>query len=347
MDLYSADALRFLFLSSPLLNGEDFSLVDKDVADIQRKLAMVWNMYDFFTLYAEVDKWEWNGTLEDPSPNCNNPFDIWILSRLHQLTAEVTTHMDSYDVPNALKAVLPFIDDASNWYVRRSRRRFWKSGDDADKQAAYQTLHYVLVRLAQVLAPFTPFLADELYQKLTGEESVHLTDWPQAGHVDELVTAEMSQVREYVTEALALRAEAKLKVRQPLARLGVPRLGEFVDFKEILRDEVNVKAVEQASELTLDTELTPVLKQEGQMREVIRLVQNARKKAGLQVDDRITLVLATPDELLGKAITAHTDTIASETLATSLRIAQDDKQAFHETAKADGADLHIGLTKSG
>src|SRR5258706_4938206 len=110
-----------------------------------------------------------------------------MVSRLHQLTAEVEEHMDNYNIPSALKPILPFIDDASNWYVRRSRKRFWKSGDDADKQAAYRTLHYVLVQLSLVMAPFTPFLAEELYQKLTGGESVHLLDWPDGGHINELL----------------------------------------------------------------------------------------------------------------------------------------------------------------
>ena len=216
MDEYSADALRFLLLSSPLLNGEDFVLHDKDVADAQRKLAMVWNMYDFFTLYAEVDGWEWDGKLEDPSLSLKNPLDQWIISRVHQLTEEVGHHMDGYDVPNAVKPILPFLDDASNWYVRRSRRRFWKSGDDADKNDAYRTLHYVLVQLSLVMAPFTPFLAEELYKKLTGRESVHLEDWPVTGHINELALERMTFIREVINEGLSQRAAAGIKVRQPL-----------------------------------------------------------------------------------------------------------------------------------
>ena len=106
-----------------MLSGEDFALLDKDVADVGRKLSMIWNMFDFFTLYAEVDDWEWNGTLEDPLESLENPLDRWIVSRLHQLMSEMEKHMDSYDLPNTLEPVLPFIDDASNWYVRRSRRR--------------------------------------------------------------------------------------------------------------------------------------------------------------------------------------------------------------------------------
>ncbi|PLS81962.1 isoleucine--tRNA ligase, partial [Candidatus Saccharibacteria bacterium] len=155
MDLYSADSLRFLLLQSPLLNGEDFSLIDKDVGDVARKLSMIWNMYDFFTLYAEVDGWEFNGDISDPSSELTNPLDVWVVSRVHQLTATVDEHMQRYDIPNATKPMLEFIEDASNWFVRRSRKRFWKSDNDGDKRDAYRTLHYVLVQLSQVMAPFT------------------------------------------------------------------------------------------------------------------------------------------------------------------------------------------------
>lgn len=349
MDQYSADSLRFLLLSSPLLNGEDFSLQDKEVGDVARKLTMIWNMYDFFTMYAEVDKWEWSGTLEDPSTDCTNPLDQWVISRLHQLVTEVETNMERYDVPNAMKQIIPFIEDASNWYVRRSRRRFWKSEDDSDKEMAYRTLHYVLVRLAYVMAPFTPFLAEELYQKLTGGESVHLQDWLSAGHVNELVVKDMEEVRDYVTQGLSLRAASGLKVRQPLASVTVPRLGEFVNFEEILKDELNVKAVKLGKELALDTKLTPELKREGLMREVVRNVQTARKSAGLNVDDRINLLLETNDEELKRAISEHATTIAAETLANELNtggLKADAGKAFVSVVKVEGTVLNVSLQKS-
>ena len=344
MDKFSADSLRFLLLQSPLLNGEDFALQDKEVGDVARKLSMVWNMYDFFTMYAEVDGWEWKDDLSDPLEDCTNPLDQWIISRMHQLIAEVETHMDAYDIPNAMKPILPFIEDASNWYVRRSRRRFWKSGDDADKDMAYRTLHYVLVRLSYVLAPFTPFLADELYQKLTGDESVHLKDWLPAGHVNELVVTDMEEVRDYVNQGLSLRAQNKLKVRQPLASVTVPRLGEFVNFEDILKDELNVKAVRVGKELALDTKLTPELKREGLMREVIRHVQSARKAAGLNIDDHISLVLKTDDTDLQAAINEHADTIKSETLADNLT--KTGEKSYEATAKVEGVELTVGLQKA-
>jgi isoleucyl-tRNA synthetase len=343
MDEYSADSLRFLLLSSPLLNGEDFALQDKEVGDVARKLSMVWNMYDFFTMYAEVDNWEFKGDLSDPSETLENPLDQWIVSRVHQLTQEVEKHMDDYDIPNAMKPILPFIEDASNWYVRRSRRRFWKSGDDTDKNNAYRTLHYVLVQLSQVLAPFTPFLAEELYQKLTGGESVHLLDWPKTGHINELVVQDMETVREYVNAGLSLRAKERIKVRQPLASVTVPTLGDFVNFEDILTAELNVKTVKKGKELALDFELTPALKREGLMREVVRHVQSARKQAGLNVDDHIALSLTTANEELKEAIREHEAVILAETLADSL---SDKQYAYEAAVKVEGAELQLSLQKS-
>ncbi len=362
MDQYSADALRFLLMNSPLMNGEDFALVDKDVADIARKLSMVWNMYDFFTLYAEVDGWEWDGNITDPTTDDANVLDVWIVSRVHQLLQEVEKHMIAYDVPNAIKPILPFLDDASNWYVRRSRRRFWKSGDDADKQAAYKTLHYVLVQLAHAMAPFTPFLAEELYQKLTGGESVHLRDWPVTSRVNETVLDRMAYVREVINEGLSQRAMAKVKIRQPLSFVSYfapERL--YDDYEEIIKEELNVKEVSydpDRASLTdnegrdvlsdyhttwIDTQLTPELKREGMMREVIRSVQSGRKAAGLEVDDRIELSLSTTNQELRKAVTEYEQIIRSETLAVSMGF--DQTLAYEASCIVEGGSLTISLRK--
>ena len=326
MDQYSADALRFLLLSSPVLNAEDYSLQDKDVADVARKLSMIWNMYDFFTLYADVDGWEWDGDLVDPLNELTNPLDRWVVSRVHQLKSEVERCMDGYDLPNALKPVLPFIDDASNWYVRRSRKRFWKSDSDADKAMAYKTLHYVLVQLSIVLAPFTPFLAEELYRQLTGGESVHLLDWPADGGVDSQLVEQMASIREVISNGLAVRAREGIKVRQPLASVSVAQ--DTPDqFDDIICEELNVKAVlRSASEsaTVLDTQITKPLAQEGLIREVIRNVQSARKQADLQVDDRIHLQLASDHDELREALAvpALAQLVTAETLAVDLNAAE-------------------------
>jgi len=347
MDQYSADSLRFTLLSSPLLSGEDFALKDKEVGDVARKLSMVWNMYDFFTLYAEVDGWEFTpparGVIEDPFETLTNPLDQWIVSRIHQLIEEIEKNMDAYDIPNAVKPILPFIDDASNWFVRRSRRRFWKSEDDTDKNNAYRTLHYVLVRLSQALAPFVPFLSEELFRNLTGEESVHLTNWPEVGHVNELVVADMETVREYVNQALSLRAAAKMKIRQPLASVTVPTLGKFVNFEDVLIEELNVKKVIQGNVLALDLEITPELKREGYAREIIRYAQAARKNAGLNVDDHIDLSLTTEDEELARTVAEFGTVIAAETLAGAISTGE---YAHAETISIEGKILQLSLQKN-
>ena len=417
MDKFSADSLRFLLLSSPLLNGEDFALHDKDVGDVARKLAMIWNMYDFFTMYAEVDGWEFDGKLVDPlsgqlvsggegfafpakrgqdvrqlaaeqpeatdaaAAPVTNPLDIWIISRLHELVAEVEKQMDAYNIPDALSPILPFLDDASNWYVRRSRRRFWKSEDDGDKSGAYRTLHYVLVRLSYLLAPFTPFLAEELYHNLTGDnESIHLKDWLPAGAVNEQVLADMARTRELINAGISLRMKKdeqqdSIKIRQPLQQAWYA--GEKLDdyYQQIMADELNVKNIGHLSDLAehltargdtevvskpeswidIDKTITPELKREGLMREVIRHVQSARKKAGLQVDDRITLQLVVPEgqtgadltagvdtaEQLRQAINEHAETIAHETLA------RFGEAADHEAeVTIEGQPLRITLQKA-
>lgn len=345
MDEFSADSLRFLLLSSPVLSGEDFALKDKDVGDVARKLSMIWNMYDFFTLYAEADNWEFDPTKPftlNPG-DLENSLDKWIVSRVHQLNQHVTTHMDAYDLPMAMSEFLPFIDDASNWFVRRSRRRFWKSDELDDKNDAYRTLHYVLLKLSVMLAPFTPFLAEELYHKLGGgNESVHLLDWPTNYEVDEAVLQEMGELREFINQALSLRAKAGIKTRQPLASVMVPRLGKVIDYESILREELNVKEVKVGGAVALDLELTPELKREGLMREVIRHVQAARKKAGLNVDDRIKLSLKTDDDELEKAIKEHEVTITGETLAESLT---DAEYSHKEFVKVESAQLYLSLEK--
>lgn len=355
MDETSADALRLFFLNSPLVSGEDANLADKDVKDVARKLSMVWNMYDFFTMYASVDGWEFDGKLTEPK-GLTNPLDQWIVSRVHQLLAEVGENIDEYKLQEAVKPILPFIDDASNWYVRRSRRRFWKSGDDSDKNDAYRTLHYVLTLLSQIMAPFTPFLSEELYQKLTGSESVHLLDWPKVGHVDSLAIQRMSFVREVINEGLRQRAKAGIKVRQPLQDLFIKGAPAFYDISDqntrwayntIVEEELNIKDHwanfhDIPLEIHLDIKITPELKREGLMREAVRAVQNGRKKAGLNVDDRIKLSLKASGELV-EAIVEHQKTIEAETLAVSLG---DGEYDYKEQVKVENHALEISLEKA-
>ena len=348
MDQYSADSLRFLMLSSPVLAGEDFSLIDKDVSDVARKLSMIWNVYDFFTMYAEVDGFDSEQAMA--VSEFVNPLDIWLVSRVHQVRNQITEGMEAYNIPAALSSVLEFIDDMSNWFVRRSRRRFWKSEDDQDKLEAYSTLYYVLIYLAKILAPFTPFLAEELYQKMTGAgvvnseipESVHLLDWPEAGVIDEAVLTQMAKTREIITAGLAERmkkteSEAQIKVRQPLAKLiyAGEKLDDF--YEQIIMEEVNVKSVEHSEALVLDKTLTPELLEEGKIRELIRFVQSARKKAGLNVDDRIRLMVSM------EVPETYREMLMNEVLAEEL--VNEGNFAYDEIVKVQGENVAISLEK--
>ena len=387
MDQYSADALRFLLLTSPVLSGEDFALLDKDVSDVHRKLSMIWNVYDFFTTYAEVEGLD-SDELEkfahrapenvhsrpsatneergsEVSPvttgghervenepflglsemNISNPLDSWIIQRTYQLRDEITEGMEEYNIPKALQGVLPYIDDLSNWYVRRSRRRFSKNPDREDKLSAFSTLYSVLKLTAILLAPFTPFLSEELYRKLTGkDESVHLLDWPGAlkPSATGTVLTEMSRTRQIITDALALRmqksdTEDQIKIRQPLSQLTYDgdQLDEF--YEQIIADEVNVKAVKHGDKLFLDKTLTPELREEGRAREIIRAVQAARKHAGLRQDDQIKLSLSCD---LPKA---HEALIKSEVGATEINTTAN--YAHDEIAKISGDNVTISLEK--
>lgn len=348
MDKYSADALRFLMLSSPVLAGEDFALIDKDVSDVARKLSMVWNVYDFFTMYASVDGFDSKQAVA--VSKLENPLDIWLVSRIYELRNEITKGMEAYNIPSALSNVLLFIDDLSNWFVRRSRRRFWKSEDDTDKNAAYSTLYFILVYLAKILAPFTPFLAEELYQKMTGEEfdssvteSVHLLNWPEAGEISQKVLEKMARTREIITEGLALRMnksenEEQIKVRQPLAEYiyeGEP-LDEY--YEQIIADEVNVKSVRAGEKAYLNKHLTEELLEEGFIRELIRFVQAARKKAGLEVDDRIKLSIDT------EISEDWQDVLKAEVLAVGL--GRDNNYQYDEVVKVNGKNITISLEKA-
>ena len=361
MNKTSADSFRFLMLSSPLTNGENFALADKDVMDVARKLGMIWNMYDFFTMYAEVDGWEFNGDLSDPLHDLTNPLDIWIMSRLHQLITEVERGLNNYNLQDATKSILPFLDDASNWYVRRSRRRFWKSEDDGDKNDAYRTLHYVLVRLSYMLAPFTPFLAEELYHNLTGDnESIHLKDWLPAGEIDNSMLRDMNALRTAVNDGLSKRASEGIKVRQPLASVKLINTisqdtpAEVAQFLiDIAKDELNVKSVEIVTDsesesaqpsVVYDLTITPELKREGLMREIVRHVQSARKQAGLQIDDRIVLSISSDDSEISQAVDAFADVIKAETLAVELNSAADESEKYD--AKIEGKLVEISLKKA-
>lgn len=367
-DQFGVDTLRFFMASSPIVNGEDVRFSVDFLRDVQRKMFMTFNnIYNFYNLYADVDGWK--PTSAGTEPTSTNELDIWMLARLNQVINEMTEAMEHYRLDKATRPLTDLLDDASNWFVRRSRRRFWKSEDDTDKQQAYETLHYILLKVSQLLAPFAPFLSDHVWRKLVDgthlPSSVHLSDWPAAGKVNPEVLNDMARVRDDIQEALALRAASKIKVRQPLNKATIfysKEEGPLKDsYLEMFADEVNVKIVEQklqasgyspATEvgqallekhkIKLDTVLTDQLKAEGMTRDIVRHIQNVRKTVGLNVDDRIILSIESTDTLVKHAVRDFGDIIAQETLASQL---VDVPQAHAVKIKIDDSEINISLTK--
>lgn len=302
---YGADAIRYYLMASPIVAAENLNFSEKEVGEVVRgMMRMLWNSYSFFTLYANIDKWE---AKEDFSAESKtNLLDKWIVSELQVLIREFNKHMEAYELHKAARLLPKFTDNLSNWYIRRSRKRFWKSEDDGDKNDAYATLHYVLVELSKVMAPFTPFMAEEIYKNLTrpissneekvggqaNKESVHLDSFPETNGelIDEDLNEQVENLRDVISEGLQLRSQNKLKVRQPLSKVTVKK--DFSEeMQEIIKEELNVKEVahdeNMEKDIVLDTEITHELKLEGQAREIIRHIQQMRKNADYQVDDRI------------------------------------------------------------
>ena len=283
MNTYGADALRLYMINSPIVRAEDLCFSEQGVMQSLRHLLIPWwNAYSFLVTYANVDGWKprekGSEVRVQEQPANTTPgqssaaasggalMDRWILSRLDRLTGDVVAAMDAYDLQQAVRPLVQFIDDLTNWYIRRSRRRFWKSEDDADKLRAYETLHTVLLRLCQIAAPFTPFIAEEIYRNLrtTGmPESVHLCDFPLPGGLtrDEALENQMTQVQEVVGLARQLRADFNLKVRQPLAALHVVCRDDAIldlvrPLADIVADELNVKEVRFGRDETALAELS-------------------------------------------------------------------------------------------
>lgn len=341
-DEYGVDSLRVYLLASSMMSGGTAMIEKKALVEAQRNVVQrLGNIFSFFKMYADVDKWQ--PAKEFAEPQSDNLLDQWMLSRLNETLKVATERADNYDVVKTMKVLAELLDDTSNWFVRRSRRRFWKSEDDGDKTNAYATLHYTLVRTLQMLAPWAPFITDRLWRELVAAtdlpQSVHLSDWPEAGVVNQRLLEEMAAAREVITVGLAKRAEAKVKVRQPLASVTVPELPEA--YADIIAEELNVKEVKfGGKEVALDTELTDELKAEGTMRDLVRHIQNLRKTSGLQVDDRIVLNVVSDNELVGKALALHKETIMHETLAEEW---SEQPLKHTQVVKIDGAEATVSL----
>jgi isoleucyl-tRNA synthetase len=436
---HGADAFRwYYFTSQQPWSGYRFSV--ETVGETgQRFLRKLWETYRFYVLYANADGFHHASASSDPR---SRPLmDRWVLSRLQSTVAAVREELDNYDTTSAGRSIAAFVDDLSNWYVRRSRRRFWKAGDNdgGDKAAAYLTLHEALVTVAKLLAPFTPFVADELYTNLDGAEpSVHLCDFPEPDDalLDRELEVDMAVTRRTVELGRAARKHAKIKVRQPLREAVVVaddrERAAIARLEDQVLEELNVKGISYVGEaeeladyevkpnyralgprfgsrmrdaaaaiealdpmavaaafdrgesvhisvggreeslggedlslvmlprggyqlerqanyaVALELDMDEELVREGAAREVVHAVQNARKGAGLQVEDRIDLALSGDAHLLG-VIRQHADYVAGETLAESLQLdgAALDPAAHVETARIDGSELAIALRRAG
>ena len=270
LDTYGADAIRLYMIYSPVVRAENLKFSENGVKQLMRDLLIPWwNAYSFFVTYANVDNFNdaevlqpsFARTAEGDTATFEavNVLDRWIVSSMETLISDVTAAMDAYDLQKSVRPFVRFVEDLTNWYIRRSRRRFWKSQNDGDKLCAYRTLRYVLVQLAKVAAPFTPFIAEEIYRNLRGAsdpESVHLCDFPTANAAarDLVLELRMAAVQTVVELGRRLRADNDLKVRQPLAKIKISG-ADVKGLEDLIIDELNVKTVEYVAD---ETELCDV-----------------------------------------------------------------------------------------
>lgn len=339
--------LHFFSMNKP---GERKKFDEEDLLDLSRRsLSILHNSYYFFSTYANIDGWKPKASDgEKIETKSKNILDKWIIERLKELNSIVTTSLNKYDACTSSREIIDFIDDLSNWYIRRSRRRFWKEEDDQDKKAAYETLYSVLLNTSKILAPFCPFISEELYQNLKTslmEESVHLGEFPSKSEYDKKLLEEMKKARIAVTEGLKRRAGAGVKVRQPLAWLEVT--SDFGDeLKKIIAEEVNVKEVKKGKQLDLDTKITEELKDEGIAREITRIIQEMRRKADFNIEDRINIFYTTDSKELKKILGSKwSKYIKKETLAKELKEEEEEKGDYKEEVNVNGEKITFILKR--
>ena len=256
---YGADALRLYLMGHPVIDGNDSSIEAAGIAEMLRQFVIpVWNAFSFLTRYADIDGWQPDPTAQ---PKTDNDLDRWIRSRTYALIYDLEAALMAYQLRAAVGLLVDYVDDLNNWYIRRSRDRFWKSEWDDDKTAAYETLHEVLVLLCQAAAPLAPFFTEVMYKNLTGRESVHLEDWPTPNKslLDAALNAKMAEIRQIASLGLAARSKAQIKVRQPLSKVTI-RTDYQLDEADLalIADELNVKVIELVADVSQYTE--PVAK---------------------------------------------------------------------------------------
>ncbi|MCX8125520.1 MAG: isoleucine--tRNA ligase [Dehalococcoidia bacterium] len=376
LDTSGCDALRwYMFTSAPAGNVRRFS-AEMVQETLRSFLLTLWNTYSFFVTYANIDRYQ----PESASPTPGTGLDVWIISELNQLIHDVTRHLEEYDPTTAARRIETFVDDLSNWYVRRSRRRFWKSENDTDKQAAHSTLYRCLVTLSQLLAPFTPFIAEEIYQNLVrsidprAPESVHLTDFPTAdvSCIDQRLAADIRLAIRICRLGRAARAKAQVKVRQPLPGIVVKvrnqqeaeavrkladQIREELNVKELVIDDRPEEAIiasagkavtEREGDLlvVLHTELSPQLQAEGAAREVVRRVQMMRRQANYEITDHI-IVYYQGDAAFSAVMNDFATYIKQETLAVQLVEGSPSDVDLKQAHKIAGREVTLGIKRTG
>ncbi len=341
---FGADCARLYFYTVNQA-GETKKFDFQDVQTLERKFFdTLWQSYNFFSIYKEEDF----NPEEEIKPN--HILDKWIISRLESLNVFISENLNQYKVVEAGRALLGFVDELSNWYIRRSRLRFQDKENKKANREATQVLYYVLLRFSQLIAPFTPFIAEKLYQSLGGkEESVHLSDWPEANQdlINKEIEEKMEETRNIASQVLAERVKAGIKVRQPLSKLIIKdsRIKEEPDLISLLKEEINVKEVifnpEAEKEIVLDVTITPELKEEGIMRDFIRFIQILRKKAGLKAEDKI-LIYYQSEDWFKKLLEKYRNYVLKKTIAEEIKEGKEEVEAEREI-KLDGKEIWLGI----
>jgi len=353
-DKYGADALRYYLLTSPVMLAENLNFSEKGVQESLRNVVMIlWNVVRFYEMYATDEFKTQNSKLKT-----DNILDEWILARLNRLIGEVTENMNNYNLPKAARPIEDFTADLSTWYIRRSRDRF-KGGDEKDKKAALETTGCVLLRLSKIMAPFMPFIAEQVWQKVSGNDfkdgnkSVHLEGWPIADErrkaTDDRVLEEMEQVRKIVELGLAERDKAKIKIRQPLSELRIKNYKLRAECENLVKDELNVKNIKTEKgkgeiKIELNTELTPELKMEGAKREVVRLVNALRKQAGMTIRDKAIIYYEAKNKEIKEVFEKMGKDIMNDTLSDEIVDNINDAEEKKEV-KVNGEEVILGVKK--
>ncbi len=372
VDNYGADVLRWhLLTAAPGENVHRFST--QMVAETMRgDLLTLWNIYSFFVLYANIDHF----VPQEGEKNLSfSHLDNWIISELNRLISDVTKASDNYDFTSAARRAGNFVDELSNWYVRRGRRRFWKSEEDADKLAAYNTLYQCLVTLSKLLAPLVPFIAEEIYRNLIcstdqqAPESVHLTDFPLANEakIDDRLDGEVRLAMKIASLGRAARAKAGIKVRQPLAKAIITltqesERGALQKSAADVMDEINVKELEFVKDtlsedmpyhavandgkywVAIDARLSPQLEDEGASREIVRHIQTMRRAAGFDVADHIATYYQGEEDIT-RVMKDFAGYIKQETLSMELTEGLPPEGAYAEKHRVSNSDVLLAVSK--